>query len=131
MSNYHRWREEVIYLIPHYLMDIIYKTVKRSQWIDVPSYLHIFWLNFDRANHSFRLGANRFSKSSISSFKWGTVGWVKMHIFSVCSYFLNCLRGLGTMVMTREVTETASKSFPLSNSTQKLPFFAILICCSI
>ena len=128
MSNYHRWREELIYLIPHYLMDIICKTVKQSQWINAPSHLHIFWLDFDRANRSFRLGANKFSKSSISSFKWVTVAWVKMHIFSVCSYLLNCLRSLGTMVMTKEVTETVSKSFPLSNSAHELPFFPILMC---
>ena len=30
MSNYHGWKEEVINLIPHYLIDIIYKTVKPS-----------------------------------------------------------------------------------------------------
>ena len=30
MSNYHGCKEEVINLIPHYLIDIIYKTVKPS-----------------------------------------------------------------------------------------------------
>ena len=46
------------------LIDIIYKTVKPSHLeklqiiqnlnkLNVPSYLHIFWLNFDVANHSF------------------------------------------------------------------------------
>ena len=62
----------------------------------------MFWLNFDGENHSFRLGGNRFSKSSISSFEWGTVAWVKMHVFSVCTYLLNCLRSLDTMVITKE-----------------------------
>ena len=30
MSNYHGCKEEVINLIPHYLIDIIYKAVKPS-----------------------------------------------------------------------------------------------------
>ena len=30
VSNYHGCKEEVINLIPHYLIDIIYKTVKPS-----------------------------------------------------------------------------------------------------
>ena len=57
------------------MIDIIHKTVKPShleklqikQNINkVPSYLHIFWLNFDKANHSFlhpsRLGGKDFQK---------------------------------------------------------------------
>ena len=51
VSNYHGRKEEAINLIPHYLINIIHKTVKPShlenlQTIqninNVPSHLHIF-----------------------------------------------------------------------------------------
>ena len=104
MSNYHGCKEEAINLIPHYLIDIIHKTVKSSHLEklqikqninNVPSHLHIFWLNFDKANHSFlhpfRLGGNRFSKNSTWSFEWGTGAWVKMHRFNAFSGNVNTI----------------------------------------
>ena len=87
MSNYHGGKGEAINLIPHYLIDIIHKTVMPSHFqkiinhakykqINVPSHFHFLWLNFVKANHSFfqsfRLGVNRFSKNSSWSFEWGT-----------------------------------------------------------
>ena len=42
-----------------------------------------------------------------------------------CTNPLNCLRNIGTIVITQKLTKTASNSFSLSNSSQKLPFF----CC--
>ena len=60
---------------------------------NVPSHLHIFWLNFDKANHSFLhpflLGENRFSKYSAWSFEWGIGAWVKMHRFNAFSRNVN------------------------------------------
>ena len=49
-------------------------------------------------------------------------------LFLICSDLLNCLRSLSNMVITTEsVAKTASKSFSLSNSSQKSPFFAVLM----
>ena len=48
VSNYHGYKEEVINLIPHYLIDIIYKIVEPSHLEKLQSYqmeishLHIF-----------------------------------------------------------------------------------------
>ena len=52
---------EAIKLIPYYMIDIIYKAITfekianhtKYKKSNVPSHLHIFWLNFDKANHSF------------------------------------------------------------------------------
>ena len=106
VSNYHGCKEEIINLIPHYLIDIIYKTVKPSHLeklkiirnVDKPMFQTIvifFWLNFDRANHSFLhpfcLGANRFLKNTTWSFEWGTQSWVKMHRFNAFSRNVNTI----------------------------------------
>ena len=49
------------------------------------------------------------------------------HTRSICN-LLNCLRSLGTMVITtQKVAKTVSKSFSLCNSSLKLPFFAVFI----
>ena len=106
VSNYHDCKEEAINLIPHYFIDIIRKTVKPSNLeklqilenikkLIIPSHLHIFWLNFDKANHSllhsFRFGGNRFSKNSTWSFELRTETWVKMHRFNVFSRNVNTI----------------------------------------
>ena len=106
VPNYHGCKEEIINLIPHYLIDIIYKTVKPSHLeklkiirnVDKPMFQAIvifFWLNFDRANHSFLhpfcLGANRFLKNTTWSFEWGTQSWVKMHRFNAFSRNVNTI----------------------------------------
>ena len=88
----------------------------------------MFWLNFDRENHSFRLGGNRFSKSSISSFESGTVAWVKMHVFSVCTYLLNCLRSLDTMVITRESDWNSPKVISTEQFRTKFAVFLTFWC---
>ena len=71
--------------MPHYLIDIIHKTVKPSHLkklqiiqkinkLNVPGQTER--LNFNNANHSFLhpfcLGGNRFSKNFTWSFDWGT-----------------------------------------------------------
>ena len=100
MSNYHGCKGEAINLIPHYLIDIIYKTVKSShleklQIIQNVNKLmfqvifYLFWLNFDKTNHgllqTLRIGGNRFSKNYTWSFEWGTGLWVKMYRFNAFS----------------------------------------------
>ena len=96
LSNYHSCKWEAINLVLHYLIDMIHKTVKlshlkKSQIIqkqnnlnNVPGLLNIFWLNFNKAHHSFLhpfcLGKNWFSKTSTWSFDWGTGAWV--HAYS-------------------------------------------------
>ena len=108
MSNCDGCKEEAINLIPHYLTDIIYKTVNPSHQLQIlqiiqntnklmfhSSHLHIFWLKFDKENHNFlqpfRLEGNRFSKSSTWSFEWGTGTWVKMHRFNAFSRNVNTI----------------------------------------
>ena len=44
-----------------------------------------------------------------------------------CTNPLNCLRNIGTIVITQKLTKTASNSFSLSNSPQKLSFFVVLM----
>ena len=63
VSNDRDCNGEAMKLIPYYMIDIIYKAVKPSLLKKlqttkykkpyVPSHLHIFRLNFDKANHSF------------------------------------------------------------------------------
>ena len=65
--------------------------------------IYIFWLS---ANHSTQGGFVIF--------------------FLICSDFLNCLRSVGTIVQ-QNVAKTTSKSFSLSNSSQKPPFFTVLM----
>ena len=96
MSNYHGCKEEVTNLIKHYLIDIIYKIVKPSHLEKkFSSHLRVFWLNFDRANHSFlhhfRLRGNRLSKNFTWSFEWVNGAWVKMHRFNAYSRNINII----------------------------------------
>ena len=94
MSNYHGCKEEVINLIPHYLIDIIYKIVKPShleklqmtQYVNKLMFQVIFilpdWILIEQIIASSTpsvLGENIFSKHSTWSLEWGTVTWVKMH----------------------------------------------------
>ena len=87
VASYIFWRNLSVKLIPHYLIDIIYKIVAKAitfrkiaiipngKKTNVPSHVHIFWLNFDRANH-------RFPKNSTRKFEWGTGTWAKKHRFN-------------------------------------------------
>ena len=45
-------------------------------------------------------------------------------IILICSNLLNCIRSVGAIVIT-ECGKTASKSFSLSSSSQKPPFFTL------
>ena len=103
--------------MPHYLIDINYKTVLASHLAklqimqninNVPRHLHIFWLNFDKANrsflHPFHLGENRLSKNCTWSFEWGTGAWVKMHRFNAFS------RNVGTVIWKRFPTQVKENS---------------------
>ena len=47
--------------------------------------------------------------------------------FLICSDLLNCPRSDDTIVITTEMAKTASKLFSPSNSSQKPPFFAVLM----
>ena len=68
---------------------------RRHKQTNVRSHLHVFWLNFDEANHSFlhpfRLGRNRFSQNSTCSFEWRPEAWVKMHRFNAFSRNVNTI----------------------------------------
>ena len=100
VSNCHGCKEEAINLIPHYLIDIIHKTVKPSHLEKLQIIQNINKLMFQvififsdwiliKKNHSFLqpfgLGGNRFSRNSTWSFEWGTRAWVKKHIFNAFS----------------------------------------------
>ena len=98
MSNYHGWKEEVIKLIPHYLIDINYIIVAKAITFrktavvangNKPMFqvIYIFsdWILIEQiiaSYHPFCLGGNRFSKNSTRSFEWGTGAWVKKHRFN-------------------------------------------------
>ena len=58
---------------------------------NVPSHLHISWLNSNSFLHPFRLGGNRFSKISTGSFEWGTRPSLKMHRFNAFSRNVNAI----------------------------------------
>ena len=121
VSNYHGCKEEAIKLIPYYMIDIIYKTVKSSllkknanhtkyKKSNVASHLHIFWLNFDKVNHSFLhpfllLGEKDFrnnvgrvisfclgrdDKNLGTSYEWGGL-WVKILWISAFSRSVNSI----------------------------------------
>ena len=47
--------------------------------------------------------------------------------FLICSDLLNCLRSVGIMAKQQKVAKAASKSFSLSNFSQRPPFFAVLM----
>ena len=102
MSNYHDCKGETINLIPHYLIDIIYKTVKLShleklqimQNINKLMFQVIFifsdWILIKQiiVSSNFLFLAhrgNRFSKNCTWSFEWGTETWIKMHRFNAFS----------------------------------------------
>ena len=91
MSNCHECEGEATNSIPHYLIDIIYKTAIRFRKItndakdiqtNSPSDLYIFWMNYSNANrsflHPFCLGRNIFKKLYLG-FWVGTGAWVKLH----------------------------------------------------
>ena len=115
VSNCHCCKEEAINLFDRYYSQnykaITFRKITnhtKYKLTDVPSHLHIFWLNFDKENHSFlhpfRLGGNRFSKNSTWSFEWGTGAWVKMHRFNAFS---------------RNVNNINWKIFPINGETYK------------
>ena len=107
VSNYHGCKGEAINLSPHYLIDIIHKTVKlwhlkknnksyNLNKLNVARHLDIFWLNFGKANHSFlhpfHLGGKRFLKNSAWSFDCETGVWVKIHRFNAFSRKVNTIK---------------------------------------
>ena len=86
MSNYHGWKEEVINLIPHYLIDIIYKTVKPShleklqiiQNVNKIMFQVIFifsdWILIEQimaSSNRFVLGETDFQKIITGVLSWG------------------------------------------------------------
>ena len=103
VSNYYSCKGEAINLIPHYRYHLqnckaitFRKIINHIKYKEpnVPSHLHIFWSNFDKAIsflHLFRLGGNAFSKTPAWRFESGTVAWVKMHRFSGFSSSVNTL----------------------------------------
>ena len=99
MSNYHGCKWETINLIPHYLIQIIYKAVKLShseklkiiQNINklILQVIFIFsdWILIKQIIVSSTplflvLRGNRFSKNCTWIFDWGTGARVKMHRFN-------------------------------------------------
>ena len=68
-----------------------------NKQINFPGHLDIFWLNFNKENHSFlhsfRLGGKRFPKSSTWSFDWEIEAWVKVHRFNAFSRNVNTRHG--------------------------------------
>ena len=99
MSNYHGCQEEAISLIPHYLIDIIHKTVKPShleklqiiQNINKLMFQVIFIFSDWSFLQPFCLGGNIFSKNSSWSFDWGTRARMKMHRFNTFSRNVNTI----------------------------------------
>ena len=96
VSNDHGCKEEAINLIPHYLIEIIHKTVKplnleKLQIIQninklifnpifIFSDLILIKLIIVSSTHLFLvLGGNRFSQHRTWSFEWRTGAWIKMH----------------------------------------------------
>ena len=77
---------------------------------NVPSHFHIFWVNFDKENHSFLypfllLEETDFQKNSAWNPEWETEAWVKMLRFDAFS---------------RNVNTINSKSFPTYGGIYKL-----------
>ena len=98
----HGCKEEAISLIPHYLIDIIHKTVKPShleklqiiQNINKLMFQVIFifsdWILIKKiivSSTHFILRETLFLNNSIQSFEWRTGAWVKMHRFD--AFFRN------------------------------------------
>ena len=122
VSNYHGCKGEAVKLIPYYMIDIILQNCKATTFENIanhtkhkkpnaPSYLHIFWLNFDKVTHSFLhpsrlLGETEFSTECCvgvisfclgrddenlgASFEWGGA-WVKMSRISAFSRNVNSI----------------------------------------
>ena len=98
VASYIFWRNLSVKLIPHYLIDIIYKIVAKAitfrKIAIVPNgnklmfqVIFIFsdWILTEQiiaSSNPFCLGGNRFSKNSTRSFEWGTGAWVKKHRFN-------------------------------------------------
>ena len=90
VSNYHGCKGEAINLIPHYLIDIIHKTVKPShlekliimQNMEKLMFQVIFvfseWILIKQII-GFSIPFSTLSKKSLRSFEWGTGACVKMH----------------------------------------------------
>ena len=107
VSTCHGCKEETINLISHYLIDIIYKTVKWShleklqiiQNINKVMFQVIFtfsdWILIKQiivSSTPLILGKeNRFSKCYTCSFHWKTEAWVKMLRFNVFSRNVNTI----------------------------------------
>ena len=114
MSNYHGCKEEAINLIPHYLIDIIRRTIKPPhleklqiiqninklifqfiQNINKLIFQVIFtfsdWIMIKQHSflHRFCLGGRK--QSSTWSFDWRTEAWVKLHRFNAFSRNVNII----------------------------------------
>ena len=113
VSNYHGCEEEAINLIPHYLIDIISKTVKPLHLEKLLQIIQnvqnkpiiqnklmfkvIFtlsdWILIEQIIAFSTLSGfgETFWKNSTWSFEWGTGAWVKMHRFNAFSRNGNCI----------------------------------------
>ena len=99
----------------------------RYKQTNIPSHLHIFWVNFNKENHSFlhpfRLGGNRFPKNSTWSFDWGTGVWVKMHRFNPFSGNMNTInwkKNFPHMVEYMQVRENPTSILERYKTQRKL-----------
>ena len=141
VSNYNGFKREAINLIPHIIHETIKpshiknskpcksKTIQINKLTNTPGHLDIFWLYFNKANHSFLhsflLGGNNFSKYSAWSFDWGIGAWVKIHRFNAFSRNVNTIklkkfshtwwniqvRENSTSILEREKTLTSLKKY--------------------
>ena len=106
MSNYHGCKGKATNLIPHYLIDIIYNTVKSSQLQKLQMIQNINNLMFQVIfmfsdwilikqiivfSTPFCLGETDFQKILPRVLSGGTVAWVKIHIFSAFSRNVNSI----------------------------------------
>ena len=98
--NYHGCKEELINLIPHYLIDIIFKIVAKAitfrkivivlngnKLMFQVIFLFSDWILIEQiiaSSHPFCLGGNRFSKTSTSSFeRRGTGAWFSRNVKTI------------------------------------------------
>ena len=106
MLNYRGCKGDVINLVPQYMIDISYKTVKPSlleklQIIQIGNDL-IFQVIFMFSDWFlikqiivfplfYAAGENKFSKTSAWSFEWGRGAWAKMPRFNASSRNVNTI----------------------------------------
>ena len=89
VPNYHGCKGEAINLIPHYLIDIIHKTVKPSHLKQLQIMQNITKLMFQVilifSDWILIKQIIVFSKYSTWSFDWGNGAWLKIHRFNAFS----------------------------------------------